>query len=155
VAIPQGTHSHSLLFSRGYSSRYTLSALLFSRGYSSRYTLSALLFSRGYSSRYTLSELQELQDFAAERGVTIIGEMDVPGHSAALVSAMPDTFGWPSQGSHSPGIVNFVNDTVVKSVQVLFDEISNVFPSAYVHMGGDEVNFGALNHLPEVRHTVC
>ena len=47
-----------------------------------------------------------------------------------------------SQGAHSPGIVNFVNDTVVKAVQTLFDEISAVFPSAYVHMGGDEVSLG-------------
>lgn len=46
--------------------------------------------------KYTLAELTELQAYAVARGVTIIGEMDVPGHSSGLTRALPNIFGFPS-----------------------------------------------------------
>jgi len=101
--------------------------------------------------KYSLEELTELAKFASDRGVEIVGEIDVPGHSRALLSALPEKFGWPSREGHQPGIVNFVNDTVVAAVQTLFDEVSAVFPGSYVHIGGDEVAFNTLDGLPEVQ----
>ena len=99
--------------------------------------------------RYNLTELHELNAFATLRGVAIIGEMDVPGHAASMVKSLPDVFGFPSKPT--VGIINFVNASVVKAVQTIFDEIAAVFPSTpYVHMGGDEVNFGEINSLPEI-----
>jgi len=47
-------------------------------------------------SRYKLEDLKELQAFASQRAVTIIGEMDVPGHSSGLVTALPEIFAFPS-----------------------------------------------------------
>ena len=47
-------------------------------------------------SRYNLEDLKELQAFALQRAVTIIGGMDVPGHSSGLVTALPEVFAFPS-----------------------------------------------------------
>ena len=93
-------------------------------------------------------ELHELRAFAELRGVTCIGEMDVPGHSAAMISALPEAFGFPS--APTLGIANFANQTVIKRLQTLFDEIDTVLPSPFVAIGGDEVSFPAVSHLPEV-----
>ena len=89
---------------------------------------------------YNLTELHELQAFASARGVAIIGEMDVPGHAASMVRTLPHIFGFPSIGEKQVGIVDFTNTSVVSALQTIFDEISEVFPSPYVHMGGDEVS---------------
>jgi hexosaminidase len=97
---------------------------------------------------YTLADLKELKAFADLRGVTLLGEMDVPGHSTAMVDALPELFGFPS--APKLGVVNFANATVIARLQTLFDEIDAVFPSPYVAIGGDEVNFPAVEHLPEV-----
>jgi hexosaminidase len=80
---------------------------------------------------YTLADLHELQRFAAARGVAIIPEMDVPGHSGALVKTLPGDFGF--QSKPGGGIIDFTNDTVIAAVQTLFDEMLAVFPSEYVH----------------------
>lgn len=93
-------------------------------------------------------ELRELRDFAELRGVTCIGEMDVPGHSAAMISALPELFGFPS--APTLGIANFANKTVVKRLQTVFDEIDEVLPSPFVAIGGDEVSFPSVENLPEV-----
>lgn len=88
------------------------------------------------------------------RGVTIIGEMDVPGHSSGIANVLPAVFGFPSQGQKQVGIVNLVNMSTIKALQTIFDEINAVFPSPYVHCGGDEVSFGTLDKLPEVQDAI-
>jgi N-acetyl-beta-hexosaminidase len=127
----------------------------------------------------------------------IVGEMDVPGHASGMVKAMPEIFGFPSQGGgnggsssssgsggsssdgddkvhdnngygnflgagSSPvdssgriGIVNLVNKSTVRAIQDIFDEIQEVFPSPYVHIGADEVNFGALSGVKEVKDAIA
>jgi N-acetyl-beta-hexosaminidase len=64
-----------------------------------------------------------------------------------MVSALPQVFAFPSK---AVGVIDFTNASVVKAIQTIFDEILAVFPSRYVHMGGDEVNFGEVNGLPEI-----
>jgi hypothetical protein len=63
--------------------------------------------------------------YAAARGVTIIGEMDVPGHASGLTAVLPDVFAFKSQPSL--GVVNFVNSDTVKALQTIFDEIQGVW----------------------------
>jgi hexosaminidase len=74
--------------------------------------------------------------------------MDVPGHSTAMISALPEVFGFPS--APTLGIANFANQTVISRLQTLFSEIDTVLPSPFVAIGGDEVSFPAVSHLPEV-----
>ena len=77
------------------------------------------------------------------RGVHIVGEMDVPRHSAALTKILPEVFGFESlgNGSQQLGICDFTSGSVLTALQTIFDEISAVFPSSgTVHMGGDKVS---------------
>jgi hypothetical protein len=60
----------------------------------------------------------------------------------------PAAFGFAS--APTLGIVNFVNGSVVSRLQRIYDEIDAVLPSPFVAIGGDEVDFAALEHLPEV-----
>eukprot|EP00040_Diaphanoeca_grandis_P034105 m.210128 g.210128 ORF g.210128 m.210128 type:complete len:709 (+) comp33064_c0_seq1:323-2449(+) len=101
------------------------------------------------SHSYTLDDMYELAAFASARGIAIIGEVDCPGHSTSTVKALPTLFGFPS--NPRLGIIDITNPFVVQRMQTIFDEIYAVFKTPIVHMGGDEVNFGALEALPEIK----
>ena len=91
---------------------------------------------------YTLEELCDLEQYAVDRGVSLIPELDVPGHSAQLVANYPDVF-----GALSGGTVDFRLESCLSAVKILIKEMLEVFPSStYVHIGGDESGF---THLPE------
>ena len=82
---------------------------------------------------YTQEQCRELVDYAAERGVTVIPEIDMPGHSAAFKTAM----GFDMQ-----------SDEGVAALKVVLDEVADVFAGApYIHIGGDEVTITYPNFL--------
>lgn len=88
--------------------------------------------------RYTIDQLRDLEAFASARGVTIVPEIDVPGHSAALVKALPDVVGNtpPSANTICPG-----KESTYKFLDTLIGEICSVFKSTpYFHIGSDEVD---------------
>lgn len=90
---------------------------------------------------YTLSELHELEQYAVDRGVAIVPELDVPGHSAKLVQLYPQVF-----GSLSGGTIDFQLPSCVAGVKTLITEMTDVFSSTPLfHIGGDESGF---SHLP-------
>lgn len=76
---------------------------------------------------YTQEQAKELQDFAAERGVTIIPEIDMPGHAGPFERAMGHTM------QTEQGIAEL--ETILQEVVALFDK------APYIHIGGDEVSF--------------
>ncbi|MGA8116066.1 MAG: beta-N-acetylhexosaminidase, partial [Actinocatenispora sp.] len=90
---------------------------------------------------YTLDDLAEIGVYAAERGVTIVPEIDLPGHASALLAAYPDL----GVGTHtvhvgwgiSAGVVRPVPATVQFVVDVI-DELAEALPVPYMHLGGDE-----------------
>lgn len=92
---------------------------------------------------YTIEELRELEQFSRERAVTIIPELEVPGHAAAMIRAMPELFkiaGTKPYEHHAT--INFANDDVVKAIDTIVGEICDVFVSSpYFHIGGDEADF--------------
>jgi hexosaminidase len=99
-----------------------------------------LLATPGHS--YTLAELRGLHDFAAARGVTLIPELDVPGHSGAAIAAMPELF---KASDRHHATINFVRTDVLAAVDTLIGELVDVFPSSpFVHVGGDECD---LEHV--------
>lgn len=100
---------------------------------------------RPHGGYYSQRELRLLVAYAAARGVTIVPEIDLPGHSQAAIAAYPalgnnpDTHleVWTGFGV-SPRILNVEDDTVAFMRDVL-DELMDVFPSPFIHLGGDEV----------------
>ena len=98
-----------------------------------------LLATQGRS--YSLAELNGLESYSQARGVTIVPELDVPGHARAMVAAYPDLFGSADKNN----VINFASTEVWAAVGTLVQELSEVFKATpYIHIGGDEVDFSGL-----------
>ncbi len=90
---------------------------------------------------YTQEEIQEIVTFAAERFVTIIPEIDMPGHAAAANRAYPEYSGGGSE-KHPDFTFNPGKEKTYAYLTTILREVSAMFPSTYIHLGGDEVHFG-------------
>ena len=92
---------------------------------------------------YTQEEIKEIVAFAAEREIVIIPEIDMPGHMQAAISAYPElgcTNASLKPLCHwgiSQHILN-VEDTTVSFMKDVLDEVMELFPGQYIHIGGDE-----------------
>jgi len=96
-----------------------------------------------HSGFLTQDDLREIVAYAGERFITVIPEIDLPGHSQAAIAAYPwlgntkeQLEVWNDWGV-SPHILN-VDDATIDFYQGVLDEVMDVFPSEYVHIGGDE-----------------
>jgi len=94
---------------------------------------------------YTQAELRELVTYAAARGVGIMPEIDAPGHMQAAIAAYPQLGNDPGHRHEvrttwgiSPHVLN-VDDVALTFVRDVLDELVDVFPFEFVHVGGDEV----------------
>lgn len=97
---------------------------------------------------YTLDELKGLEKYARERGVHLVPELDLPGHSGRLIADAPDIFGFPGNGS----TVNIASPKTFQALTVLMNEVMDVFQSTpYVHLGADEVGLGGLDQTAEYK----
>lgn len=96
-----------------------------------------------YGGFYTQEELRGLVAYAAERGITIVPEIDLPGHAQALVAAYPElgVLGDRPAVGHDWGINPYLlnpGPAGVAFVKAVLDELIDVFPGTYIHLGGDE-----------------
>ena len=93
---------------------------------------------------YTQQDLRELIQYATERFITIIPELDFPGHTTAALAAYPDLSctGGPFKVSTRFGIHKDVlcigKENVFEFIQNVLNEIIEIFPSNIIHIGGDE-----------------
>ncbi len=102
---------------------------------------------------YTRQELIDLQRFAEDRGVSIIPEIDMPGHSSLMVKHDPEVF--QIQGSESRGCVNFGSPKVREKLKALLTEAAKLFPKApYIHLGGDEAWYPNAEKDPLMQATM-
>lgn len=97
-----------------------------------------------YGGYYTQDEAREIVRYAAERYITVIPEIDMPGHMQAALCAYPElgcTGGpydvWTVWGV-SDDVLCMGNEKVVPFVCDVLDEVMDIFPASYVHFGGDE-----------------
>lgn len=92
----------------------------------------------------TKAQARELVVFAAERNVEVIPELDIPGHTGAILAAYPELSceGTPLEVRKRWGVSKEIlcagNDKVYQFVKDVLDELCDIFPSKYVHLGGDE-----------------
>jgi hexosaminidase len=96
-----------------------------------------------YSGFYTQDEIKEIVAYASERFVTIVPEIEMPGHSLAALAAYPEfscTCGPFEVGTKWGGFddVFCPKDTTFKFLQNILDEVIDLFPGKYIHIGGDE-----------------
>ena len=97
------------------------------------------------SGYYTQEDLKEIIDFASKRFITVIPEVDVPGHVTAVLASYPELSctGGPFDVSTHFGIHKEVlcvgKEKVFEFVENILNEVMEIFPSEIVHTGGDEV----------------
>mgnify|MGYP001809879557 CR=1 FL=1 len=102
---------------------------------------------------YTQEELKEIVAYAAERFITVVPEIDMPGHMVAAISAYPELGdGKPAEVMKewgvSPRVLNTRESTVQFCKDVL-DEVMAIFPSPFIHIGGDECPKDQWKNDPE------
>ncbi|WP_049620661.1 family 20 glycosylhydrolase [Frateuria defendens] len=96
-----------------------------------------------YGGYYTQGEIRALVRYAAARQITIVPELDLPGHAQAAVAAYPQV---GVTGRRPPVSVDWgvhttlynVDEATVRFLENVLDEVMALFPSRYVHLGGDE-----------------
>ncbi|NTV18954.1 MAG: beta-N-acetylhexosaminidase [Bacteroidales bacterium] len=100
-----------------------------------------------YGGFYTVEQLKDIVKYAAERQITIVPEIDVPGHSMAIIASYPQfstTPDIPKKTAITWGIYNRQNNVLAPSDDVfvfladVFNELMDIFPGPYIHIGADE-----------------
>jgi hexosaminidase len=109
----------------------------------------------GDGRHYTQAEIRELVTYAAERGVRIVPEFDVPGHTRAMAEAYPQFALAPLKPANALAAMDRAldptNEETYRFLDVLFGEMSGLFPDAYFHAGGDEVSDAVWLDHPQVQ----
>ncbi len=106
-----------------------------------------------YGGFYTQEEVKEVVEYARKRFVTVLPEIEMPGHAMAVLAAYPKLgcTGKPVDVAGTWGVFDDVfcagNDDVFEFIDKVFEEILPLFPGKYVHVGGDE--------CPKVRWHDC
>lgn len=106
---------------------------------------------------YTQEQVKEVVAYAAERGIRVVPEFDIPGHSTAWFVGYPEYASAPGPyqierrfGIFDPTF-NPADERVYKFFDGFFGEMSKVFPDAYIHIGGDETKGEQWDDNPKVQ----
>ncbi len=106
---------------------------------------------------YTQEDIREVVAYATARNVTIVPEIDVPGHAKAAIVAYPELLQHPDDKSSYKSVQGTPNNTIdpgLETTYVFLDnvlkEVAELFPGKYIHVGGDERPHGAWEKSPSV-----
>jgi len=108
-----------------------------------------------YGGFYTQNDIREVVKYAAARHITIVPEIEMPGHSTAALAAYPQfsCTGGPFVMLDNGGIFNGIYDPAKEETFKFLDdvltEVFQLFPGKYVHIGGDEVPKDTWKHSPD------
>ena len=94
---------------------------------------------------FTQDDLREIVAYAAERNIDIMPEIDLPGHMVAAVTAYPEFSCDPTKeysvridGGISKDVLNIGKDETIDFLKCVLDNVAEIFPFPYIHIGGDE-----------------
>ncbi len=110
-----------------------------------------------YGGFYTQDQARDIVAYAAARNITVVPEIDVPGHATAAITAYPElgTEGTPPKQGLSdwgvyPNLYN-VKDSTFTFINTVLGEVMAIFPSRYIHVGGDEAIKPQWEASPEIQ----
>ncbi|PYX31617.1 MAG: beta-N-acetylhexosaminidase [Acidobacteria bacterium] len=108
---------------------------------------------------YTQAEIREFVSYARDRGIRVVPEFEMPGHSRSIVVGYPDLASQP--GTYPPGRVagdatalDVTQEKTYKFLDKLIEEMAGLFPDAYFHIGGDEVDDKPWNSNPKIQEFI-
>jgi len=108
---------------------------------------------------YTQAEIREFIGYARDRGIRVVPEFEMPGHSRSIVVGYPELASQP--GPYPPGRVardatalDVTQEKTYKFLDKLIGEMAGLFPDSYFHIGGDEVNDKPWNSNPKIQEFI-
>ncbi|MCE5204608.1 MAG: family 20 glycosylhydrolase [Porphyromonadaceae bacterium] len=126
---------------------------------------------RNYGGYYTQEDIKEVVRYAVERNIRVMPEIDVPGHSSAVLAAYPELSCFPESGDHfvrtgapfldwntggRPAAIyentlNPASEKVYEFMDKVITEVAELFPFSYIHTGGDEAPYTFWEKSPDVK----
>lgn len=108
---------------------------------------------------YSQEDIREIVKYAIDRNITIVPEIDMPGHAEAALSAYPELgcFGTPIEvpkNGFTQNIFCAGKETTIAFLKNVLDEVCELFPSTYIHLGGDEALKGNWDKCPDCQQTI-
>ncbi len=105
-----------------------------------------------YGGFYTQEDIKEIVAYAAERHITIIPEINLPGHSLALCTAYPDVRLTSDEGKEVvKNVISVVREENYLMLDKIIEEVASLFPNQYIHIGGHEIDHNIWKKSPEHR----
>lgn len=109
-----------------------------------------------YGGFYTQDDICEIVKYAKECFVTIVPEIDVPGHSLAFIASYPESSCTQRQypvnagfGTDADVVLCAGNENNFKKLEIVFSEVASLFPGPYIHIGGDEADKAFWKKCPK------
>lgn len=114
-----------------------------------------------YGGFYTKDDVREVVQYAAERHITVVPEIEMPGHSSEVLAAYPElscTGGkfYVQPGSYWPNvdILCAGNEKTFEFIEGVLDEVIELFPGQYIHIGGDEATKTRWEKCPKCQKRI-
>lgn len=108
-----------------------------------------------YGGYYSQEQIKEVIAFAEERGINVIPEIDIPGHCRAAIKSLPELLSDPTDKSQYHSIQHYDDNVLSPALPGTYqfldrvlEEVSELFPSPWVHIGADEVPDGVWLESP-------
>lgn len=114
-----------------------------------------------YGGYYEKSDIRELIQYASQRNITIVPEIDLPGHTRAILASHPELSctgvaqGVPSTFGIFDDVLCLGNEQSLALVSDIIDEVAGLFPASYIHIGGDEVPTHRWEGCPKCRARIA
>ena len=114
----------------------------------------------GYGGFYTRDQVKEIVSYAADRFITVVPEIEMPGHSSAALAAYPQLgcTGGPYEVKKTWGVMKDVycagKEETFQFLEDVIDEVCELFPSTYIHIGGDECPKDAWKECPACQNRI-
>jgi len=113
-----------------------------------------------YGGFYSRKEIAEVVDYAQKRHIIVVPEIEMPGHATAAIAAYPE-LGIQEYRVNAPspdwGILPNIfnaNDAAVAEINAILDQVIDLFPGPYIHIGGDEVDLYQWRHSKSVEDVI-
>lgn len=106
---------------------------------------------------YSEAQMREVVRYAAARGIRVVPEIDMPGHASAIAVAYPELLSAPGPyamerhwGVLKP-VLDPTNEATYAFAEAMVSELAAIFPDAYLHIGGDEVDDTQWKNNPQIQ----